>query len=412
MRRVWLGTLVIGCLLSGPGCRGDDGQESSGYGAPSGGSTSASGGSGGTATPTGGAPGAGGSVATGGVVSTGGVAATGGVGATPTGGVANTGGSSTTGGVAVTGGAPISGGTGGVSPASGGAVETGGIAPTGGFGPASGGATMAGGGATAEGGSPSDGGSPSGGAAGQEPGSGGEPSGGGAAPTGGSGGSSGYSPCPTNGDPCPILPFGDSITEGVQSSDQGGYRSKLFEKIVAANQKATFVGSLSNGPNQVAGQPFPKNHEGHRGWTIEPGYSAYDYGGISSLVPHPAFDTMPGIVLLMIGTNDITANSGQAQMPDRLEALLDKIVEAAPDALIVLATLTPVSWDPSTLSDYNAQIPGIVSARAAQGQHIISVDMGQMPHSDLASDSVHPNDQGYAYMADVWYAAIQDLLPN
>jgi lysophospholipase L1-like esterase len=26
------------------------------------------------------------------------------------------------------------------------------------------------------------------------------------------------------------------------------------------------------------------------------------------------------------------------------------------------------------------------------------------------SDNVHPNDQGYVYMANVWYAAIEDLL--
>jgi lysophospholipase L1-like esterase len=99
-------------------------------------------------------------------------------------------------------------------------------------------------------------------------------------------------------------------------------------------------------------------------------------------------------------------------MADRLEALLDKSVDAAPDGLIVLATLTPLSWNPAAFSDYHAKIPGIVQARAAKAQHIVSVDMSRMPLSDLASDSVHPNDQGYAYMADVWYAAIQDLLPK
>ena len=45
------------------------------------------------------------------------------------------------------------------------------------------------------------------------------------------------------------------------------------------------------------------------------------------------------------------------------------------------------------------------------GQHVVRVDMSAMPASDIASDSVHPNDQGYAYMADIWYEAIRDLLP-
>ena len=32
--------------------------------------------------------------------------------------------------------------------------------------------------------------------------------------------------------------------------------------------------------------------------------------------------------------------------------------------------------------------------------------------TDLSNDGTHPNDQGYAYMAGVWYAAIKDLLPK
>ena len=65
----------------------------------------------------------------------------------------------------------------------------------------------------------------------------------------------------------------------------------------------------------------------------------------------------------------------------------------------------------SDLNNYNAAIPGIVQAHADMGQHVVRVDMSAMPASDIASDSVHPNDQGYAYMADIWYEAIRDLLP-
>ena len=52
------------------------------------------------------------------------------------------------------------------------------------------------------------------------------------------------------------------------TSDDGGYRSQLFKLIVSAKQKVTFTGSLTNGPTQVSGQPFPRMHEGHSGWTI------------------------------------------------------------------------------------------------------------------------------------------------
>jgi lysophospholipase L1-like esterase len=218
------------------------------------------------------------------------------------------------------------------------------------------------------------------------------------------GGSSGYQPCPTNGDPCKILPLGDSITWGIQYD--GAYRVQLFSKAVAAHQKITFTGSLSNGPNTVAGMPFPKHNEGHSGWTI-----AQD----ASLVPSPAFDTLPNIVLLMIGTNDVYAPSGQAAMPDRLGALMDKIFAAAPNALLVVAKITPLAnaGSASTIQAYNDAIPGLVQARAAAGKHVLMADMNAgFTKAMLSNDGVHPNQSGYDFMGNAWYAVISSLLPQ
>jgi len=238
-------------------------------------------------------------------------------------------------------------------------------------------------------------------------------------------GADAYNPCPSSGSPCKILPFGDSITHGVKSSDDAGYRSQLFKLIVAAKQKATFTGSLANGPTQVSGQTFPRMHEGHAGWTIDPGYSEFSgYGGISSLVPSPALDEKPQIVLLHIGTNDLFPTKDGAGMATRLDALVEKIAGDAPTALIVLAQITPVgSTNAGHTAEqvaaanaaqmvYNSKIPAIIQAHVAKGQHVIGVDMSKMPLSDLTSSSVHPNDQGYAYMAGIWYAAIKALLPK
>ena len=230
----------------------------------------------------------------------------------------------------------------------------------------------------------------------------------------GAGGTGAYNPCPTSGSPCKILPFGDSITRGVKSSDDAGYRSQLFKLIVAAKQKVTFTGSLTNGPTTVSGQTFPRMHEGHPGWTIDPGYNmiSSSYGGISSLVPSPALNGNPNIILLHIGTNDLFARD-TANMSTRLEALIDKIAANAPSALIVLAQITPRGTTDAALTTYNSRIPGIVQSHAAKGQHIIGVDMSKLPvPADLNSDGTHPNDQGYAYMAGIWYAAIKDLLPK
>jgi lysophospholipase L1-like esterase len=163
---------------------------------------------------------------------------------------------------------------------------------------------------------------------------------------------------------------------------------------------------------QVSGQAFPRKHEGRPGWTIDPGYNmiSSSYGGISSLVPSPALDGDPHIILLMIGTNDLFARD-TAGMATRLDALLDDIAEHAPNALIVLAQITPLGTSNAAVTAYNAKIPDLVVSHAAKGQHIIGVDMSKLPTNNL-SDGTHPNDQGYAYMANIWYAAIKDLLPS
>ncbi|WP_437722824.1 GDSL-type esterase/lipase family protein [Sorangium sp. So ce861] len=225
-------------------------------------------------------------------------------------------------------------------------------------------------------------------------------SGGGA--TTGTGGSSAFSPCPTNGDPCKILPLGDSITDGVGVSGGGGYRIELFRKALAAGQSITFTGSLTNGPSMVDGVPFPRKHEGHSGWKINQ---------IAGLVPAPSMQETPHIVLLMAGTNDVAQGDNLAMAPQRLGSLLDKIFAAAPDAFVVVAKLIPLSFNNAAVVAYNNALPAIVEARASAGKHVVLVDMHTgFPTSELA-DGVHPNAAGYARMANRWYDAIGDLLP-
>ncbi|WP_437621019.1 GDSL-type esterase/lipase family protein [Sorangium sp. So ce1151] len=243
--------------------------------------------------------------------------------------------------------------------------------------------------------------SSSGGGAGGSGGAGGGGAGGGGATTG-TGGSSAFSPCPTNGDPCKILPLGDSITDGVGVSGGGGYRIELFRKARAAGQSITFTGSLMNGPATVDGVSFPRKHEGHSGWKINQ---------IAGLVPTPSMQETPHIVLLMAGTNDVTQSDNLATAPQRLGSLLDKIFIAAPDALVVVAKLIPISFNDAAVVAYNNALTPVVQAKASAGKHVVLVDMHTgFPTSELA-DGVHPNAAGYARMANVWYNAIDDMLP-
>ncbi len=224
---------------------------------------------------------------------------------------------------------------------------------------------------------------------------------GGTAGTTSTGGAGGFNPCKAS--PCVILPLGDSITHGFSSTDDAGYRSALFKLIVAANQNVTFIGSLTNGPTTVSGKTFPRNHEGHDGFTVTQ---------ITGLVP-PAksFSTTPHIVLLHAGTNDMTMNADPTTTANQLSTLITNLVNALPDALIVVAKIIPLGYSNTNYTSYIAKIPGVVQSHTSG--HVIMVDMSTLPTSDIrGSGNVHPTDQGYADMANLWYGAIKGVLPK
>ena len=375
------------CACSSSGGSDNAGSAGEGGGSAGNGAAGAPGGNGGSS------PGAGGN-ATGGSAAGGGGSSGGQAGT-----VAGAGGTSSGG----------AGGSGGTIGSGGGGGAAGATAGTGGAVGGGGGGSSAGRGGSAGGGS---------GGSGGRGGSGG--SGGSSGGQGGSGGSGGgaYQPCPTDGTACKVLPFGDSITYGVNDEGNGGYRGPLFAAAVAGGRKITFTGSLSNGPNTVSGQTFPKKNEGHSGWGISE-VTPYSNGnaGIATLIPSPAFSSgsggTPNIILLHIGTND-SSSFPATQMINDLKGLLDKVITNAPNALVVVAQIIPLGYGTNdVIKAYNQAIPGVVQERAAAGKHIVLVDMftGFTTSTMLGSDSIHPNTTGYKFMADHFYAAIGALLP-
>jgi len=186
----------------------------------------------------------------------------------------------------------------------------------------------------------------------------------------------------------------------IYSNDGGEYAgTELFRLAVENGKSITFVGSKKSGPATVANKAFPRGHEGYSGWPIE---------RVNGLVPSPALDDAPHIVLLHIGTNDMWMSP--MGIENRLSKLIQDIYDAQPNALIAVASIIPWSAYTNQISEYNGNIPGIVKRYSDIGHNIIFVDQFDgFPYSDLA-DGIHPTVDGYQRMGQKWYRAIQSYL--
>ncbi|KAH7244874.1 hypothetical protein B0J15DRAFT_500889 [Fusarium solani] len=196
-----------------------------------------------------------------------------------------------------------------------------------------------------------------------------------------------------------VLPIGDSITWGAQSSDENGYRKKLFDKLAARGNNVDFVGGMSTGTMA------DKNHEGHRGYVID------EIRQVSGVGIHAGAN----IVLLHAGTNDMKNDINPAGAPERLKKLIDEIYEFSPDAVILLCNLIPAGPDryPATvprINEFNEAIPVIATEYITiRKKKMLVVGMNHgITLNDLA-DSLHPNDVGYGKMADLFYSAIESV---
>ena len=200
-----------------------------------------------------------------------------------------------------------------------------------------------------------------------------------------------------------VMPLGDSITVGVLgSSNDTGYRRELWLAQAAAGHTLDFVGSSSTGvPND-----FDKRHEGHSGMRAD----QIRDGVTGWLNANPA-----DVVLLHIGTNDITQGQSANSTANEIGQILDKIKAVDSTTWVIVAKVIPRNDGNSTLqqrtTDLNNRVANLVAARTANGDRVTLVDMnGPLnPSTDLA-DGIHPDDSGYSKMAVAWDSKLDELL--
>jgi len=199
-----------------------------------------------------------------------------------------------------------------------------------------------------------------------------------------------------------IMPTGDSITYGLHGTN-AGYRGPLYNLMQTAGYSSQYVGG-SNGntgslpPNQTA-------HDGNSGWIIAQvlnGITPSAQGGLGWMSANPQ------IITLLIGINDRNLNDGTdvSMIPGLMIQygnLIDSIFQQRPTVRLYVGKLTPCN---AYVNTFNASLVNLVNAKQAAGYNIAIVDLNTNFPANGLYDGIHPNDVGYAWMAQQWFNAI------
>ena len=202
-----------------------------------------------------------------------------------------------------------------------------------------------------------------------------------------------------------LMTLGDSMTAGYGGADIGGYRGTLYQSLVSEGYSPQMVGQYDCGATSL----LPSNEQqcdGVGGITIEATDArVLANGGLVATED-------PDVILLLIGFNTVYYESSSISTDlGYLSKLVDDIMAQKPSARLVVASLIASTQCCGTdlISQYNAGVPGIVSAKASQGYPVSFLDLYPVvPPQDLY-DYVHPNDTGYPLVANAWLGAINNI---
>jgi len=200
-----------------------------------------------------------------------------------------------------------------------------------------------------------------------------------------------------------IMPLGNSITRGMGGdAPYDGYRKELYQLLNNGGWEFDFVGSMSDG---TFSDP---EHEGHGGWKAQ---------DIDANISDWMSTYNPNIVLLHIGTNDISAEEPNSQTINEIESILDKIFAYNSTATMFLCKLIPRLEQPGEehirTEELNVLIEQLYTEKKQEeGYNIYLVDQNsafkanENWRTEYMIDNVHPNSEGYSVIANTYFTSM------
>jgi len=183
-----------------------------------------------------------------------------------------------------------------------------------------------------------------------------------------------------------LMPLGDGLTAGNKDAP-GAYRRKLYKRLTNIGYDLDMVGS------EISGDFEDVDHEGHK---------AFDIATMTEHVNEFLDSYEPDIIVLLIGSRDISNNFELEDMMDRWERLVEKISSIQPYSHIFAANL-PLrkNEEQNQLIEkyFNSKVENSISNMVDKGKLISFVDMGLViDPSSMLDTNVQPNADGYLRM--------------
>jgi len=205
-----------------------------------------------------------------------------------------------------------------------------------------------------------------------------------------------------------VLLLGDSITEGHWRTTRVPYRLPLWKRLRADNHAVDFVGSWRGfrGDFWPLGEllwPWHDlDHEGHWGW---------ETGEVLSRLAEWLRGYPVDIALVHLGSNDIDRGQSVVSTIDELSEIISLLRDKNDRVVILLAQIIPIRG--IDVTEYNKAIAKLAQTLKSDQSPLVVVD--QHSGYDIAQynyDKYHPNKKGAQRIADIWYTALRDYLPD
>ncbi len=245
-----------------------------------------------------------------------------------------------------------------------------------------------------------------------------------------------------------IMCIGDSITDGYTSEYVGSYRKFIYHNLTEMGYNIDMVGSKDSGWTPAYTDETGETWEFDNENTGYSGYAIKEYSGRSgiyeTLISTDCLaKTQPDIVTLQIGTNDVIDNHDVDTAGERLEVLVDYILDNIPqDATLFISPIPPLDPNRSEVYDwfgnyrhssdwseqydddraameveialmqYNTQVMALATRKQKEGKNVVFSEAA-WEITDVKTqlfDGVHPNNAGYKAMGDKWAETINEYL--